>query len=159
MVIQTMVARGAEIAAEFEEPLAGSGLSLLQWVTLASIVEKETGKATERPLIASVFLNRLKKGMKLETDPTVIYGIENFDGNIRRADLKRDTPYNTYTRKGLPPGPIANPGRESLRAVLFPETSDYLYFVSRNDGSHYFSRTYEEHLQAVSRYQLRRRSR
>ena len=132
-------------------------LSKHQIVTLASIVEKETATPEERPLIAAVFLNRLHRGMRLETDPTVIYGIENFDGNLRKRDLMdKSNPYNTYQIAGLPPGPIANPGIDSLRAVVEPAQTDYLYFVSRNDGTHEFSRTYREHVNAVNRYQKRR---
>jgi peptidoglycan lytic transglycosylase G len=124
---------------------------------LASIVEKETGLAAERPLIASVFLNRLKRPMRLQTDPTVIYGMgERFDGNIRKKDLSADTPWNTYTRDGLPPTPIAMPGAASLRAAVNPAQSDYLYFVARGDGSHEFSRSLEEHNRAVAKYQLRK---
>jgi UPF0755 protein len=122
---------------------------------LASIVEKETGQAAERPLIASVFANRLKRGMRLQTDPTVIYGMgDRFDGNIHKRDLGADTPWNTYTRDGLPPTPIAMPGAASIRAVVNPAKSDYLYFVARGDGSHEFSRSLEEHNRAVARYQL-----
>ncbi|MCZ6784876.1 MAG: endolytic transglycosylase MltG [Proteobacteria bacterium] len=142
-------------------PLAEElGMSTAEVVTLASIVEKETAAAEERPLIAAVFLNRLRRGMRLETDPAVIYGIADFDGNLRRVHLE-DTgnPYNTYQFKGLPPGPIASPGADALRAVVEPAQSDYLYFVSRNDGTHEFSRTYREHVNAVNRYQLRRASR
>jgi UPF0755 protein len=141
-------------------PLAEErGLSMHDVVTLASIVEKETGDPAERPLIAAVFLNRLDKGMRLETDPTVIYGIEDFDGNIKKRHLlDASNPYNTYRHAGLPPGPIASPGREALRAVVEPADSDYLYFVSMNDGTHQFSRTYREHVNAVNRYQKRRRS-
>jgi UPF0755 protein len=130
-------------------------------ITLASIIEKETGKAEERPLIASVFHNRLKKNMLLQTDPTVIYAIKNFDGNIRKKDLSIDSPYNTYKYRGLPPGPIASPGLKAIIAVLEPDDSDYLYFVSRQDGSHQFSATLEAHNNAVRKYQLRkvRRSR
>jgi UPF0755 protein len=120
---------------------------------LASIVEKETGLPEERPLIAAVFLNRLKRGMRLQSDPTVIYGLSGFDGNLTRAHLEMPTPYNTYTGDGLPPGPIANPGRASLHAVLNAAPVDYLYFVSRNDGSHQFSRTLQEHNRAVRAYQ------
>ncbi len=129
------------------------GLSVHQVVTLASIVEKETGSAAERPLIASVFFNRLKKGMRLESDPTVIYAIPNFNGNLTRRDLKTRTPYNTYRIRGLPPGPIANPGAAALRAVLYPAQTDFLYFVARKDGTHQFSRTLREHNRAVNRYQ------
>ena len=121
---------------------------------LASIVEKETGRAVDRPLVAAVFVNRLRKGMLLQADPTVIYGMgEDFDGNIRKRDLTTDTPYNTYTRTGLPPTPIAMPGLASLTATLNPPTSDVLYFVSKGDGTSYFSRTLGEHERAVTKYQ------
>ncbi len=123
---------------------------------MASIVEKETGRAVDRPMIASVFVNRLRINMLLQTDPTVIYGLgDRFDGNLRKRDLLADTPYNTYTRPGLPPGPIASPGLASLRAALNPATSDALYFVARGDGTSQFSRTLDEHNQAVVRYQLK----
>ena len=128
-----------------------------QALILASIVEKETGLASERPQIAGVFIRRLKRGMRLQTDPTVIYGMgPDFDGNIRRRDLRRDTPYNTYTRQGLPPTPIALPGRAAIDAVLHPAPGDALYFVARGDGSHQFSATLAEHDRAVRKYQLRR---
>ena len=124
---------------------------------LASIVEKETGAAAERPVIAAVFVNRLKRGMRLQTDPTVIYGIgEKYDGNIRKRDLTTDTPWNTYTRDGLPPTPIAMPGAGSLAAVSRPAQSEFLYFVGKGDGTHQFSRTLEEHNRGVTRYQLKR---
>lgn len=127
---------------------------------LASIVEKETGKPDERPLIAGVFTNRLRRGMRLQTDPTVIYGLgERFDGNLRRRDLERDNPYNTYTRAGLPPTPIAMPGAEALRAVMHPAETRAIYFVSRGDGSHVFSETLTEHNAAVIKYQLNGRPR
>lgn len=135
------------------------GLSMLETVTLASIVEKETGVPGERFLIAAVFHNRLRRGMRLETDPAVIYGIPHFDGNLRRADLE-DTgnPYNTYQIPGLPPGPIANPGAAALRATVAPASSSYLYFVSRNDGTHEFSSSYAEHAAAVDHFQKGRGS-
>lgn len=121
---------------------------------MASIVEKETGRPADRPMIASVFLNRLRLGMLLQTDPTVIYGMgERFDGNLRKRDLQTDTPYNSYLRPGLPPTPIAMPGLAALRAVLHPAQSDKLYFVARGDGSSEFSRTLDEHNRAVARYQ------
>lgn len=123
---------------------------------LASIIEKETGRAADRPLIASVFVNRLNKGMLLQTDPTVIYGVENFDGNLTRKHLRTDTPFNTYTRPGLPPTPIASPGKASLYAAVRPETSDYLYFVAKGNGESYFSKSLREHNNAVRRYQLRK---
>lgn len=125
---------------------------------LASIVEKETGRPEERGLVAAVFLNRLRIGMRLQTDPTVIYGLgAAFDGNLRKRDLVTDTPYNTYTRAGLPPTPIAMPGLDSLRAVLQPPQSDALYFVARGDGTSHFSRTLAEHERAVTEFQRRRR--
>ena len=123
---------------------------------MASIVEKETGRGDERPLIARVFLNRMRLGMRLQTDPTVIYGMgERFDGNLRRRDLQEDTPYNTYTRAGLPPTPIAMPGLAAIEAVLHPAQGDALYFVGKGDGGHAFSKTLSEHNRAVSRFQLR----
>ncbi|MBU2640594.1 MAG: endolytic transglycosylase MltG [Gammaproteobacteria bacterium] len=121
---------------------------------MASIVEKETGAAFERPEIAGVFINRLRLGMRLQTDPTVIYGLgERFDGNLRRADLQRDTPYNTYTRAGLPPTPIAMPSEAAIRAALNPASTQALYFVARGNGTHVFSRTLDAHNRAVNRYQ------
>jgi UPF0755 protein len=129
-----------------------------QALILASIVEKETGLGSERPEIAGVFVRRLRKGMKLQTDPTVIYGLgEAFDGNLRRADLKKATPYNSYVHKGLPPTPIAMPGRAAIRAVLHPADGDSLYFVARGDGSHQFSATLAAHNRAVRKYQLNKK--
>jgi UPF0755 protein len=124
---------------------------------LASIVEKETAVASERPLIAGVFLSRIIKRMRLQTDPTVIYGMgDSYDGNIRRSDLTTDTPYNTYTRGGLPPTPISMVGREAIHAVLHPEATNALYFVARGDGTHQFSETLQQHNAAVRKYQLKR---
>ena len=125
-----------------------------QALILASIVEKETGQARDRGMIAGVFINRLRRGMLLQTDPTVIYGMgEKFDGNLRKRDLQADTPYNTYTRAGLTPTPIALPGLGSLQAALHPAKTDALYFVARGDGSSVFSGTLEQHNRAVNRYQ------
>jgi len=157
-VAHIMVEQFLSVWRQLEPLAAGRELSMKDVVTLASIVEKETGVPAERPLIASVFVNRLARGMRLETDPTVIYGIPDFDGNLRRSDLENENnPYNTYRIAGLPPGPIANPGREALEAVVRPAETDYLYFVSRNDGTHVFSRTYREHATAVDQYQKRSR--
>lgn len=143
------------LQAEWQQRDKGLPLdSAYQALTMASIVEKETAVPAERNEIAGVFLRRLNIGMPLQTDPTVIYGIQNFDGNLRRSDLRRDTPYNTYTRPGLPPTPIALPGRDAIHATLHPAEGEALYFVSRGDGSHVFSATLEEHNQAVRKYQL-----
>ncbi len=132
------------------------GYSVHEIVTLASIIEKETGAPEERPIIASVFHNRLKKGMRLESDPTVIYGQDDYHGRIRYKHLRRVTPYNTYQIQGLPVGPIASPGKAALRAALYPAKTDYLFFVSKNDSTHKFSRTLKEHNIAVQKYQLNR---
>ncbi|MEE4363438.1 MAG: endolytic transglycosylase MltG [Desulfotignum sp.] len=130
------------------------GFTLQEIVTLASMIEKETGDPSERPLIASVFHNRLEKKMRLESDPTVIYGDPEFEGRIRTRHLRRKTEYNTYQMHGLPKGPIASPGAKALEAALFPAQSDYLFFVSKNDTTHYFSKTLAEHNRAVRKYQL-----
>jgi UPF0755 protein len=136
---------------------AARGLNVRQLVTLASLVEKETGVPEERPTVASVYANRLRLGMSLQCDPTVIYALlqaGRYDGNLRRDDLAFDSPYNTYRYPGLPPGPIAAPGKGALEAAAAPAESDYLYFVSRNDGSHVFSRTLSEHNANVQKYQV-----
>jgi UPF0755 protein len=152
-VIRAMHRQFQRVWAELAGGALPPALGPLQAVTLASIVERETAAPAERPLVAAVFLNRLRLGMPLQADPTVIYGIEGFDGNLRRRDLAAPGPYNTYVVRGLPPGPIAAPGRDSLAAVLRPAPVDYLYFVARNDGSHEFSRTLAEHNRAVQRFQ------
>ncbi|MFZ5775740.1 MAG: endolytic transglycosylase MltG [Thermodesulfobacteriota bacterium] len=154
-IITMLAERGRKVRAELGD-LARNELSLSphQVLTLASIVEKETAVPEERPLIARVFLNRLRLGMRLQTDPTVIYGIPDFNGDLTRRDLETPTPYNTYQIDGLPPGPIANPGKEAIKAVLRPAKSSALFFVAKNDGTHYFSTTLAEHNQAVRRYQL-----
>lgn len=157
-IIQTMVDTFKEQIAK-SQLLESAKLSPLSWheiVTLASLIEKETGLDSERKMISSVFHNRLRKNMRLQTDPTVIYAIEKFDGNIRKRDLKIDAPYNTYRYKGLPPGPIASPGIKSIVAAISPITSNHLYFVSRKNGSHHFSSTLAEHNRAVQKYQLRK---
>jgi UPF0755 protein len=145
-------------ALETHSPGQATGLPRHELVILASVVEKETGAPEERPLIASVFYNRLKKQMKLQSDPTIIYGIWTETGtykeNLTKEDIVRPTRYNTYTVARLPFGPIANPGRDALGAVLRPAISEYLYFVSRNDGTHVFTRTYEDHMKAVKDFQL-----
>ncbi len=124
-------------------------------LTLASVIEKETGAGEERPLISAVFHNRLKKKIPLQSDPTVIYGLERFDGNIHKKDLSSPSPYNTYKVRGLPPGPIASPGAQAISAALYPAKAPYLYFVSRNDGTHQFSSTLVQHNEAVEKYQKR----
>jgi UPF0755 protein len=142
---------------ELRAAAAGRNRTVRQTVTLASIVEKETAKAEERPIVAAVYGNRLRIGMALQCDPTVIYALQRagtFTGNLRRDDLAFDSPYNTYRYPGLPPGPIASPGKASLEAVARPADVDYVYFVSRNDGSHEFARTLDEHNRNVQKYQV-----
>lgn len=160
-IIGRMVGRFKEVYERISKKTTGAehSLSTHEILTLASIVEKETGVAEERPLIARVFLNRLKKGMRLQADPTVIYGLEKFDGNLTRRDLKTATPYNTYVIRGLPRGPIGNPGKAAIEAVLHPAEESYYYFVSKNDGTHHFSKTLAEHNRAVVRYQKNKNSR
>ncbi len=142
---------------ELRQAAAAHHLTVRQAITLASIVEKETARADERPLVAAVYATRLRIGMPLQCDPTVIYGLVKagrYDGNIHKQDLSFDSPYNTYRHPGLPPGPIASPGRGSIEAAVNPADADYLYFVSRNDGSHEFARTLEEHNRNVQKYQV-----
>jgi len=159
-IIGKMVARFQEkFSPEWKMRAKELNRSVHEIVTLASIIEKETGAAFERPIISSVFHNRLKKRMRLESDPTVIYGIVDFDGNIKRKHLSMRTPYNTYKIRGLPPGPIANPGYEAIKAALYPARTEFLFFVSKKDHTHHFSKTIQEHRKAVRKYQLRRRRR
>lgn len=151
-ILTMMVARFQKVWEELVRDRAEM-VSQRDTIILASIVEKETGASAERPLIASVFRNRLKKGMRLQSDPTVIYGISRFNGNITKTDLRTPSPYNTYLIPALPAGPIANPGKASLQAVLQPADGEYLYFVSKNDGTHQFSATLQDHNLAVRKYQ------
>lgn len=145
--------------AEFDERARAKGMSMRTVVTLASIIEKETGAQGERDLISAVFHNRLKKRIRLQSDPTVIYAVKDFDGNLTRKHLQAKTPYNTYVNYGLPPGPIANPGKASLQAAISPARAEYLYFVSRNDGTHHFSSSLKEHNRAVDSFQRKRGTR
>ncbi len=159
-LIATMVSRFKETMTEDNRRRAAElGLSWHQVVTLASVIEKETARDDERTLISGVFYNRLRKNIPLQSDPTVIYALHEFDGNLRKRDLFFDSPYNTYRVLGLPHGPIANPGSAAIHAALYPDSTEYLYFVSRNDGSHEFSSTLAEHNRAVRKYQLRQRRR
>jgi len=154
-IISAMVAQFRKTFQDDWKKRAGElGFTQHEIITLASMIEKETGVAEERAVVASVFHNRLKQNMRLASDPTVIYGIEDFNGNITKADLNRLTPYNTYQISGLPPGPIANPGALSIKAALYPAVTDYLYFVAKGDHTHYFSTSLAEHNQAVKKYQL-----
>jgi UPF0755 protein len=161
LLVARMVGRFREVIAPEMERIVKSGRSVREVVTLASLVEMETARAEERPRIAAVFLNRLEKGMLLQTDPTIIYALKKkgvWDGNIRKRDLELDSPFNTYRVAGLPPGPISSPGREALLAVLEPAAVKDLYFVSRNDGTHHFSERLSDHNRAVDQYQKRRGS-
>ena len=157
-LVRSMVDRfRATYTDELRSRAGAQGLTARQVVTLASLVEKETARPEERPLVAAVYRNRLKIGMGLQADPTVVYALQKagrYDGNIRRADLAFDSPYNTYRYTGLPPGPIAAPGRASIEATLMPASVGYLYFVSRNDGSHVFSETLAEHNRNVQEFQV-----
>ena len=151
MVEQLRQMVGADLLARMQE----LKMTMHEVLTLASVIEKETGSGGERPEISAVFHNRLKKHIPLQSDPTVIYGLPSFDGNLHKKDLSSPSPYNTYRVQGLPPGPIANPGIQAIRATLYPSDSRSLYFVSRNDGTHKFSTTLMEHNQAVEKYQRR----
>lgn len=157
-LVRQMVDRFRKVLTpELRQAAEARGLSVRQTVTLASLVEKETAKAEERPLVAAVYANRLRIGMPLQCDPTVIYAKQlagNYRGNLTREDLSLDSPYNTYRYPGLPPGPIAAPGKGSLEAAIQPAEADFLYFVSRNDGSHEFAKTLAEHNRNVQRYQV-----
>jgi UPF0755 protein len=139
-----------------ERPAYGPGMSLHEMLTMASLVEKEAKVYTEREFISSVFHNRLRRGMKLDCDPTVRYAVKKFTGPITVSDLKNDSPYNTYRHGGLPPTPICSPGRDSILAAMYPKKTEFLYFVARNDGSHKFSKTLKEHNEAVQQYQRKR---
>ena len=157
-LVQLMVAAfNRAFTPELRAAAAAQNRTVRQTVTLASIVEKETARPEERPIVAAVYGNRLRIGMALQCDPTVIYALQRagaFTGNLRRDDLSFDSPYNTYRYPGLPPGPIASPGEASLEAVVRPADVDYVYFVSRNDGSHEFARTLEEHNRNVQKFQV-----
>jgi UPF0755 protein len=157
-LVQAMTDRFLDVLTpELGRMAEARGLSVRQLVTLASLVEKETARAAERPLVAAVYSNRLKMGMALQCDPTVIYALllaGRYNGNLRRDDLLFDSPYNTYRYAGLPPGPIASPGKGSLEAAALPADVNYIYFVSRNDGSHEFARTLDEHNRNVHRWQV-----
>ncbi len=151
MVEQLKEVVGSDLLARMQE----LKMTMHDVLTLASVIEKETGAGSERPEISAVFHNRLKKHIPLQSDPTVIYGLPAFDGNLHKKDLSSPSPYNTYRVQGLPPGPIANPGIQAIRATLYPSDSRSLYFVSRNDGTHQFSATLIEHNKAVEKYQKR----
>jgi len=155
-VITTMVAGLWEaFTPELRQRAKEVNMSLHEVLTLASVIEKETSADAERELISAVFHNRLRRKVPLQSDPTVIYGLNSFDGNLKKRDLDARSPYNTYRIQGLPPGPIANPGLHSIRAALYPAPTTHLYFVSRNDGTHQFSSTLIEHNRAVDKYQRR----
>jgi UPF0755 protein len=151
MVEQLKQVVGPDLLARMQE----LKMTMHEVLTLASVIEKETGSGDERPEISAVFHNRLKKHIPLQSDPTVIYGLPEFDGNLHKKDLSSPSPYNTYRVQGLPPGPIASPGIQAIRATLYPSNSSFLYFVSRNDGTHQFSATLIEHNKAVEKYQKR----
>jgi UPF0755 protein len=161
-IVAAMVFQFRKVFAhEWIERAEDLGLSIRDVVILASLIEKETSQEDEKKIVSSVFHNRLKIGMKLDCDPTIIYVLKiegKFKGRLLTRDLKFDSPFNTYIYSGLPPGPIANPGRRSIEAALYPADEKFLYFVSKNDGSHHFSRTFREHQNAVNKYQRRQQS-
>jgi UPF0755 protein len=138
---------------EWDSRVVELGMSQHSILTLASIIEKESGNFDEQPIVSSVFHNRLKINMRLQADPTVIYGIKDFNGNITKKDLQTETPYNTYVISGLPPGPIANPGITAIKAALYPAETKYFYFVGNGDGRHVFSETLDRHVEAVNMFQ------
>lgn len=158
-IVSAMVSHFKEVFnGKWENQAKKLGMSIREVVTLASLIEKETSILEEKSLVSAVFHNRLRKGMKLDCDPTIIYALKlegRFKGRLHTKDMKLASPYNTYLHAGLPPGPIANPGRDSLEAALFPARKGYLYFVSKNDGSHQFSESFREHQRAVFKYQKR----
>lgn len=162
-IIQMMVIHFNDVMKEIAPQLQENKTLRHKMIIIASMIEKETGVSEERPTISSVFYNRMKKNMKFQSDPTIIYGLAVKNGkmekNIHKSDIHSKNPYNTYTIKGLPLGPISNPGKEAILAALQPEKSEYLYFVSMNEGRHYFSRTYQEHDEAVKKYQKDRHMR
>ncbi|MFQ5717561.1 MAG: endolytic transglycosylase MltG, partial [Nitrospinales bacterium] len=160
-IVKTMVDtfKRRALKPEYLDRARELGFSFHKIITLASLIEKETGREDERELISAVFHNRLRKNMRLQCDPTVIYALKNFDGNLRKKDLGIDSPYNTYRYAGLPPGPIANPGLESIRAALYPASANYIYFVSKQNGSHEFSSALADHNRAVRKYQLKKSGR
>ena len=159
-IISAMIAQYRKVFnIDFQQRAEEIGMNEYEVLTLASIVEKETGADSERPMIASVFHNRLNRKMRLDSDPTVIYGLKDFNGNLTRKHLRTRTPYNTYRRYGLPPTPISNPGKTSIQSVLYPAKNNFLYFVARGDGSSKFSRTLREHNKAVWYFQKVRKNR
>jgi len=159
-IVSSMISQfQAVFGIQWQERAGELGMTVREVVILASLIEKETSLTEERTVVSSVFHNRLEKGMKLDCDPTIIYVLKQegrFKDRLRTKDLRYDSSYNTYLYPGLPPGPIANPGKESLRAALYPADTDYFYFVSKNDGSHHFNQTFREHQNAVIKYQKRR---
>lgn len=151
-LLEQMIAQFNKAYAALQKSEGAHSLSRHQLVTLASIIEKEAVSVDEKPIISSVFHNRLRIGMSLQSDPTAVYGVRAFSGKVSRADVQRTSPYNTYLNKGLQPGPIGNPGMDAVQAAMNPAKTDFLYFVARQDGTHYFSRSLEEHNRAVVRY-------